>query len=382
MLQQEAKNNLGACRDAVIEIKRSEASHAGLLLNRYLRIPVAGEKHPEERAKLLGYACNCMKQVKEIYKLASDRWNKYLPAETISKELVVEGRLIVGLGVDNVLEVGIRLHHTYGVPIIPGSALKGLAAHYCDQVWGAKEQYKEYRKQISYEENGKKKLRSGKHFEILFGSNENAGHLIFHDAWITPDSLDNANKGLVLDVMTPHHCDYYSEKKESNGLFVGPTDLDDPNPITFLSIAGSFCVAVSCGTPGEEGEKWAGLGFDILQEALEHWGVGGKTSSGYGRLSAEKKISKSSDLVPEVAKPKYQPGTKIIVTRTDKTTRKGVILFRADDGFEGFFVNETPPPIEVNESIEVLIANIITIGYQLTLKEPKKNNSKGKSKRQ
>ena len=26
------------------------------------------------------------------------------------------------------------------MPIIPGSALKGLAAHYCDQVWGPTEE--------------------------------------------------------------------------------------------------------------------------------------------------------------------------------------------------------------------------------------------------
>ena len=50
--------------------------------------------------------------------------------------LSTAGRLIVGLGSENVLETGIRLHHTYGLPIIPGSAFKGLAAHYCHEAWG------------------------------------------------------------------------------------------------------------------------------------------------------------------------------------------------------------------------------------------------------
>lgn len=31
---------------------------------------------------------------------------------------------------------GITLHHTYGVPFLPGTALKGLAAHYAHQIFG------------------------------------------------------------------------------------------------------------------------------------------------------------------------------------------------------------------------------------------------------
>jgi CRISPR-associated protein Cmr6 len=60
----------------------------------------------------------------------------------------VQGRLIVGLGGDNVLETGLTLHHTYGVPLIPGNALKGLAAHYCDQVWGQADA--EFRKWVPF----------------------------------------------------------------------------------------------------------------------------------------------------------------------------------------------------------------------------------------
>src|SRR5207302_10163433 len=48
----------------------------------------------------------------------------------------VKGRMIIGLGDESVLETAITLHRTYGVPYIPGSALKGLAAAYVRQRLG------------------------------------------------------------------------------------------------------------------------------------------------------------------------------------------------------------------------------------------------------
>jgi len=48
----------------------------------------------------------------------------------------------------------------------------------------------------------------GNCYKVLFGDTNGAGFIIFHDAWITPDSLGGNTKGLVLDVMTPHHPAY------------------------------------------------------------------------------------------------------------------------------------------------------------------------------
>ena len=77
---------------------------------------------------------------------------------------------------------------------------------------------------------------------------------------------------MVLDVMTPHHVDYYSGTKWKGGPqkdhLMPPWDFDDPNPVTFLSVAGSFFVSLSCDIPGNEGTKWATLALDLLQEAV------------------------------------------------------------------------------------------------------------------
>ena len=45
-------------------------------------------------------------------------------------------RFVVGLGAAHVLETGITLHRLFGLPIVPGSALKGAARAYAKLVEG------------------------------------------------------------------------------------------------------------------------------------------------------------------------------------------------------------------------------------------------------
>lgn len=263
-----------ACRDVILNSARLDmASHAGLVLDRYLSIPYKAEGHPDERERLFENVRKAIETSKPLYRLAYERWRKRLldaPTHT-TRFLKTSGRLIVGLSGDSVLETGVTLHRTYGVPIIPGSALKGLASHYCHQVWGEKDAG----------------LRSAqKYHKTLFGDTEDSGHITFYDAWITPYS-----NGLVFDVMTPHHQEYYRGDSE-----IFPTDFDDPNPITFLSMSGTFLFGVGCDVPDEDGTKWAGFAMKILVEALEYWGIGGKTNSGYGRLVPDTKMEEEEKI--------------------------------------------------------------------------------------
>jgi len=228
------------------------ASNAGLVLASYL------EKTDDKGAgkrDLLKQAIKACDRAESLYKLAFDRWKAgTCGANTASADLRVPGRLIVGLGGESVLETGITLHHTYGMPIVPGSALKGLAAHYCNRELGPE---------------NPDLLQGGPHHHTIFGTSDDSGHVIFHDSWIFPGS-----KGLVMDVMTPHHGDYYSRKPGA-----APTDFDNPNPVSFLSVTGNFRVVVSC-----QNKDWADFALKLLKAALKDWGVGGKTNSGYGRM--------------------------------------------------------------------------------------------------
>lgn len=217
----------------------------------------------EERRKLLEQKIAAAQRAQPLYSMAFDRWKKLTEAG-YTVEMPLRDRLASGLGQDSVLEVGITLHHTYGTPVIRGSAIKGLAAHYCDRVWGKIDP--------AY-------LLGAANHKILFGTTDSSGFITFHDAWITPASLTGARQGVVLDVMTPHHGPYYMSTGET-----APTDFDDPNPVSFLSVAGTFRFALECADHGDEGGKWGALALDLLTQALTSWGAGGKTNAGYGRF--------------------------------------------------------------------------------------------------
>jgi len=274
--------------------------------------------------------------------------------------------MIVGLGGENVLETGITLHHTYGVPIIPGSALKGLAAHYAAQVWGAGDS----------EDSGMWK-KGRDHHAVVFGTNDDAGHIIFHDAWIDPESLAKSNEGLVRDVITPHHGDYYAKKEyedgPSKGKLIPSTDFDDPNPVSFLSVAGGFLVAVSCDVTGPEGEKWAVLALDLLHEALQKWGVGGKTSSGYGRLSKERPTSERSiaqnGRTDKSSLPK--PGEHVeAVLLNEKTKKGGWKAMLEPSGLSGYIHNTADVPHDKKPGDKLMLIIASASSREVALQYP------------
>ena len=269
-------------------------AHAGLVLHRYL----TRQRDPKAQHDLLEVCRESVGQALEVYREAFRRFESSLPQDAVKRKFKVDGRLVVGLGEPTPLEVGLRLHWTYGVPFIPGSGLKGLAATYCHCIWGAKEGA------FSRETVGdsRKPATAPKEptdggeatpYQVMFGSTEDAGHVHFYDAWMVPESLvasQHAGAGCIHhDVLTVHHREYYTSKQSGSGTSgsgpVPPSDEDEPVPVQFLSVTGTFLVAVKADVPGPEGRAWAELAMQLLTEALRYWGAGGKTSSGYGRMS-------------------------------------------------------------------------------------------------
>jgi len=186
----------------------SRGQHPGLLLQRYPCENATGEGgNPEEQRAILLAAINAAAndEVRALYRMVFERWSAYLHADPAPVDLQTAGRLIVGLGSENVLETGIRLHHTFGMPMIPGSALKGLAAHYCDQVWGERNSANPSEDALAFRgprgEDRKSNRRAepqGKYHRLVFGTTDDSGCIMFHDAWFVPDS---EREPLKLDVM-------------------------------------------------------------------------------------------------------------------------------------------------------------------------------------
>lgn len=167
----------------------------------------------------------------------------------------IDWRMIIGLGGETVLETDLTLHHLYGLPFIPGSALKGLTRAY---VTGEVEGYKSDKIENDNEE-----------IQRIFGSPEKAGTVIFFDA-VPVDGKTS----FALDIMNPHYPDYYAGTK-------APTNDQSPVPITFLTIAEtSFMFALAPRHPEYMDDVKLVQGW--LQKALQNYGIGGKTSAGYG----------------------------------------------------------------------------------------------------
>jgi len=382
-----------ACRRVLLDrLNDSSVAHPGLMLCRYLEHPVKTDEHPEARKQLLEAARGrAATNARALYAAAFSRREQWFQRNdqasatarsrvlTITADLVVSGRMAVGLGNASSLEVGIRLDHTYGVPILPGSALKGLAAHFCDQVWGQTPEQNEFTKTIEYEEDGKKKRHTGAFYQTLFGDTDEAGYITFYDAWIRPEGLGQRKTGLLLDVMTPHHSDYYSEAKYQGGQLSGqripPTDFDDPIPIAFLSAAGTFHLGIACVLPQPTkkqllmAQEWLRLAMELLQQALNHWGIGGKTSSGYGRLRMDSsnrgetplQHSPETQMAAATAVSLPKPGDIVQAKLlADKTRKGGWIALHPATNLQGPIHNtqDVPKDKQPDETIDLIVASV------------------------
>jgi len=290
-----------------VELKKKRHPHAGLWLDKFLKeqVPQGGEgsfgRHLADVADI---------PIGSDYDAFFKRWKATL--EAAGARLAVartKGRLVVGLGAASVLENSITIHHTYGVPYIPGSALKGLVAHYAH----------------SRLEDGRWH-KGGDAHRILLGDTECAGYVTFFDALYIPKSAPQ-DRPLVVDVMTVHHPDYY------RGEDSAPADWDSPTPISFVSARGDYLIAL-LGL-----DEWVEAAFQILALALEEAGIGAKTFSGYGRMELvgvpAASPTEEEAVKPEQAEPKPEPEPPL-------TWRRGTVRhYRPDKGFGRLVDDET-----------------------------------------
>ena len=279
--------------------------HAGLWLDKFL--PEQAEQGGEN-VYTSHFRDVTTIPVAPAYRHFFARWEQALKASGARTATVTTlGRLVVGLGADSVLENAITLHRTYGVPYIPGSALKGLAAHYAhnrldDPAW----------------------KKRGKAHIILFGDTTSAGYVTFFDALYVPGSTPN-EKPLALDVVTVHHPDYYQSKDSP------PADWDSPNPVPFVSVRGGVQFLVALHGPDE----WVEAAFRILALALKEEGIGAKTNSGYGRMELKLEGVPAALSTKETEAEPTQPEPSL-------TWRRGTVRhYRPDKGFGRLVDDET-----------------------------------------
>ncbi|WP_408888650.1 type III-B CRISPR module RAMP protein Cmr6 [Myxococcus faecalis] len=265
-------------REVLATLPRFEAtgpSHAGLAHERYA--PQKDDEKEESGSpwrRWLGWMDGAREP--EHYGVAYRRWRGSLTQwHTASVEMRATGRLLAGHGNASPTGVGLTLHHTWGVPVIPGSSLKGVLAAYLRASFEPDEVAEASRRLFGVP--GDERL----------GQKASVGQVLFHDApWVSAWDKETKQgpRMLARDVLTVHQRGWYGTAES------WPNDYESPNPVAFLSVrpGGRFLVALSV-APGADEEtlrllRWAA---DRLCEALRDWGVGGKTAAGYGRLVPE-----------------------------------------------------------------------------------------------
>jgi len=166
-----------------------------------------------------------------------------------------ENKLIIGLGNANVYETSITLHHIYGIPFIPASAIKGMLRSYIIE--------------NEFNKNEEEALKE-KWFVDIFGDNSIKGKVYFFDAFFEDFEIEK-------DIMNPHYPDYYDEKDF-------PTDCQNPRPINFLVVKNASTKIVFGIKKGFFIKNEDVLDFihSKLKSAFKEFGIGAKTSVGYG----------------------------------------------------------------------------------------------------
>jgi CRISPR-associated protein Cmr6 len=241
----------------------------------------------------------------DLLKSIVDKNKKQIDSLRAQKNILVENslkqnwRMALGLGNASAYNNGFTFHPVYGIPYIPGQALKGIVRSYIIREFFDKKESKAEQDPV---------------FCYLFGCSEKgydktarAGKLNFLDAFPT-----NKFK-LVPDIMNPHYSEYYGDQTGSKA----PVDSEKLIPIFFLSLKDAqfnfvFYIKakydntlrdlefkIDKGTSAYQNypdnlnlfntaKKPSDLVSEILKDALIYQGIGAKTAVGYGRLIVEK----------------------------------------------------------------------------------------------
>ncbi|TMQ14203.1 MAG: type III-B CRISPR module RAMP protein Cmr6 [Deltaproteobacteria bacterium] len=181
-----------------------------------------------------------------------------------------------------VTDGSLLLHHTYGVPYLPGSALKGICRHRAERL------------------KADRVCLSGvtEWPRLLFGwtgegdADGESGLFDFWDALWVPEPPELLATGdsdftpLVEDIVNPHHGDYYTRKEDRPP----PSDGDAPIPAHILTVAPGtrFLIVVESFAQGDQVKDlldW--VVTTLLRDALREDGIGARTRAGYGRLDLD-----------------------------------------------------------------------------------------------
>ncbi len=187
-----------------------------------------------------------------------------LPYKLVIFTAVTTSRAFVGeasTGIYNVFEHGIALHPIYGVPYIPGSAIKGSLRSFVEAKGLPKECTIESLSDIS----------------DLFGSTRKVGDIIVFDAYpVRVASSGSLSSLLEPDVTTPIYADGTSSPKIEE-------HRAEPVPVIYPVIARGVVFRIIIALHRDISDECRYTLFNWIKSILSY-GIGGKSRLGYGLL--------------------------------------------------------------------------------------------------
>lgn len=235
----------------------------------------------------------------------------YKSQGTLTQLAVIQNwRMVLNLGANTAYNNGFLLHKLYGVPYLPGQAIKGVLRHYVI---------------TTYFDSKEETAWKNPSFRMLLGNEEvennenkdkptkaNQGKAIFLDAFPTNDDFK-----IEADIMNPHNTKYYDQ----SNLTEYPNDTTNPTPIKFLTLKeAKFNLSVFVPKEYEmdnifftESGKWGNPKEAIEQlmiDAMEIQGIGAKTNLGYGRLVIDEKKRKKEEEEQKIIKEEIEAKQK------------------------------------------------------------------------
>ncbi|MBB1125586.1 type III-B CRISPR module RAMP protein Cmr6 [Thiospirillum jenense] len=238
-------------------------AHPGLLIQRGF------EQYDEENktAKTAHLQRICAIPAGDFYHNAYQRWRTATADVRRFRQVILalESRLFIGLTGGGLLETGCAISHTYGMPYIPGSSIKGVVrAHVSGSLFARQHPA------VIDELFGAAADPTGEQRDGL------AGLVSFHDAWWVPGSApaSDKNRPLVEEIVTTHHLDYYGNEGATPA-----SDLDSPVPNAQIAVQGSFLFVLEAPA---NALGWLDVAEQMLLAALASRGIGAKTRTGYG----------------------------------------------------------------------------------------------------
>ena len=197
------------------------------------------------------------------------------PLATSKFQATLKGRLLVDHAGGVIENAGLCLDRHYGMPYIPGTALKGIA------------------------------LRAARALEAdpssvadVFGEQDRAADAVKGKVSYLP-AYPVSTARVALDILTCHHTKYYRGKEPA---FADAPDTEQPIPVIFPAVEPgidfAFMVtAVRHTVPKslvDDASAW-------LRWGVTNLGVGAKTSAGYGWFEIDEEAEAKRDLEREQA---------------------------------------------------------------------------------